>query len=111
MESGTFRNTTEFHVLVGLGVRLTGVGFSGQNSVVESRTFPTYITELYVLVGGISQERIYGRIRTQLGTIFPVYIKKILRCCRSKTDGGGILRTEFCDGISPQPGLSYLPPI
>ncbi len=84
MESGTLpSNITKFHVLVGLGVRLTELGFSGHNSVVESRTFPTCITEFYILVG----------------------VRLI--------DGGGILRAEFCGGISPQPGaiLSSFPPI
>jgi hypothetical protein len=54
------------------------VGFTGQNSVVESAHNRDW--HLYHLCNGI------------------------LRSCRSKTDRGGILRTEFCGGISPQPG-------
>jgi hypothetical protein len=53
------------------------VGFSGQNSVVESAH--NRDCQLYHYSG-------------------------ILRCCRSKTDGGGIHRTKFCGGISPQNG-------
>jgi hypothetical protein len=65
------------------------VGFSGRNSVVEStHNRHLHLYHLHVYNG-------------------------ILRSCRSKTDGGGILGTEFCGGISPQPGaiLSSFPPI
>jgi hypothetical protein len=73
VKSGTVpSNITEFNFL--RGVRLTGLGFSGHNSVVESRTFPTYITEFYILVGGIPRKEFYGGIRTQLDAIFPAHI-------------------------------------
>jgi hypothetical protein len=54
------------------------VGFSGHNSVVESaHNRDCHLSRLY---------------------------NGILRSCRSKTDGGGILRAEFRGGISPQSG-------
>jgi hypothetical protein len=88
------------------------VGFSGQNSqpTIDTGIFTIYITEFYVLVGvrlmevGFSgQNSLVESAHNRDRHLYHLY-NGILRSCRSKTDGGGILRAEFRGGIGPQPG-------
>ncbi len=92
------------------------VGFSGQNSVVESahnRAPYCHLSRLYNGIlrscwsktdGGWILRAEYSAHNRAPYCHFSRLYNGILRSCRSKTDGGGILRTEFCGGISPQPG-------